>query len=127
MAQTIINRNLATIGENIGLEEGIELVQAFRQANPEAVQGYFIGRNILDEILSQPGAAGIRFRKCLYEGKESLVYTGVDAEGNDILEYTVVTETGDIVKKEGIVADRIVWDWDVVNKPRKPAPSTPQN
>lgn len=121
---TINNKELATIGENIGLEEGVELVQAFKQANPEAVQGYFIGRNILDEILSQPGAAGIRFRKCLYEGKESLVYTGVDAQGEDILEYTVVTSTGDIVKKEGIVADRTVWDWEVINKPKRPITTT---
>ncbi|MEO6682490.1 MAG: hypothetical protein ABIN48_06655 [Ginsengibacter sp.] len=111
-------RNLSEIGEDIGLEEGTQLVNAFREANPEAVPGYFIGRNILDQILNQPGCVGIRYRKCLSEGKEHLVYTGVDAEGKDILNYSVVAPTGDIVTENGIVADRLVWDWDVINKER---------
>lgn len=117
-------RNLSEIGEDIGLEEGIELVQAFRAANPEAVPGYFIGRNILDQILNQPGCVGIRYRKCLFQGEEHLVYTAVDAEGNDILEYSAVAPTGDIVTEKGIVADRVVWDWDVINMPR---PTKPKN
>ena len=113
-------KSLSEIGEDIGLEEGIELVQAFREANPDAVPGYFIGRNILDQILNQPGCVGIRYRKCLFEGQEHLVYTAVDVEGNDILEYSAVAPTGDIVTERGIVADRVVWDWDVINKPRPP-------
>ena len=113
-------RILSEIGEDIGLEEGIELVQAFREANPDAVPGYFIGRNILDQILNQPGCVGIRYRKCLYEGQEHLVYTAVDAKGNDILEYSAVAPTGDIVTEKGIVADRVVWDWDVINQPPRP-------
>ena len=44
--------------------------------------------------------------------EEHLVYTGVDADGKDILEFSVVTNTGDIIKKDGIVADRIMW-WDL--------------
>ena len=118
-------RSLSEIGEDIGLEEGTQLVNAFREANPEAVPGYFIGRNILDQILKQPGCEGIRYRKCLYEGQEHLVYTGVDAEGNDILNYSAVAPTGDIVTEKGIVADRVIWDWDVVNKPSRPTPPPP--
>ena len=105
-------KTLAEVGENIGLNEGIELVNAFTEANPTATPGYYIGRNILEQILTQPGCVGINFRKCLTNlNEEHLVYTGVDADGKDILEFSVVTNTGDIVKQEGIVADRIMW-WD---------------
>jgi len=108
-------KTLAEVGENIGLKEGRELVNAFRAANPEATKGYYIGRNILEQILAQPGCVGINFRKCLTNmNEEHLVYTGVDAEGKDILEFSVVTNTGDIAKQEAIVADRTIY-WDDVN------------
>ena len=57
--------NLAEVGENIGLAEGIQLVNAFKEANPDATAGYYIGRNILEQIMAQPGCVGINFRKCL--------------------------------------------------------------
>ena len=101
-------KTLAEVGEDIGLAEGRKMVKAFTQANPEATKGYYIGRNIIDQILSQPGCVGINFRKCLTNlNEEHLVYTGVDADGKDILEYSVVTTTGDVVKQNAIVADRI--------------------
>lgn len=101
-------KTLAEVGEDIGLAEGIKLVNAFVNANPEATKGYYIGRNVIDQILSQPGCVGINFRKCLTEmNEEHLVYTGVDADGKDIVEYTVVTNTGDVVKQNAIVADRV--------------------
>ena len=107
-------KNLAEVGENIGLTEGIELVNAFKAANPTATQGYYIGRNILEQIIAQPGCVGINFRKCLTNlNEEHLVYTAVDAEGKDILEFSVVTNTGDIVKQDAIVADKTIWWEDV--------------
>ena len=108
-------KSLAEVGENIGLTEGIQLVKAFREANPTATKGYYIGRNILEQIMAQPRCVGINFRKCLTNtNEEHLVYTGVDAEGKDILEFTVVTNTGDMVKQDGIVADRTIY-WDDLN------------
>lgn len=107
-------KDLAEVGENIGLSEGIKLVNAFKAANPIATPGYYIGRNILEQIMTQPGCVGINFRKCLTNlNEEHLVYTGVDAEGKDILEFSVVTNTGDIVKKDAIVADKTIWWEDV--------------
>ena len=111
---TIETKKTASVGENIGLSEGLELVQNFREANPTATPGYYIGRNIIDQILNQPGCVGINFRKCLSENNEEhLVYTGVDADGKDILSYSVVTNTGDIEKQNGIVADKIIIDWSL--------------
>ena len=106
-------KNLAEVGSDIGLSEGIKLVNAFKEANPTATAGYYIGRNILEQIMAQPGCVGINFRKCLTNmNEEHLVYTAVDADGKDILEYSVVTNTGDVVKQDAIVADRIIW-WDL--------------
>jgi hypothetical protein len=108
-------KNLAEVGENIGLTEGLHLVKAFRDANPTATKGYYIGRNILEQIMAQPGCVGINFRKCLTNmNEEHLVYTAVDAEGKDILEFSVVTNTGDIVKQDAIVADKTIY-WDGLN------------
>jgi hypothetical protein len=107
-------KSLAEVGEDIGLAEGAQLVQNFREANPDATPGYYIGRNIIDQILNQPGCVGINFRKCLSENNEEhLVYTGVDADGKDILTYSVVTNTGDLEKQDGIVADKIIIDWTI--------------
>jgi len=106
--ELVQTKNLAEVGEDIGLSEGKQMIKAFREANPDATTGYYIGRNILDQILAQPGCVGINFRKCLTEmNEEHLVYTGVDADGKDILEFSVVINSGDIVKENGIVADRI--------------------
>ena len=109
-------KSLAEVGEDIGLAEGMQLVQNFREANPNATPGHYIGRNIIDQILNQPGCVGINFRKCLSENNEEhLVYTGVDADGKDILTYSVVNNTGDIVKENGIVADKTIIDWTIWN------------
>lgn len=115
---TLAKRNLAEVGENIGLAEGTKLVNNFREANPDATPGFYIGRNIIDQILNQPGCVGINFRKCLSEeNEEHLVYTAVDADGKDILSYSMVSTTGDIVKHDGIVADKVVIDWSIWNNP----------
>ena len=110
MAQTTLlqTKNLTEVGEDIGLSEGKKMVSAFREANPDATQGYYIGRNVIAQILAQPDCVGINFRKCLTEtNEEHLVYTGVDSDGKDIVEYSLVSNTGDVVKQDGIVADRV--------------------
>ena len=114
---TLQTRNLAQVGENIGIDEGIKLVNNFRDTNPDATPGFYIGSNIINQILNQPGCVGINFRKCLSEiNEEHLVYTGVDNDGKDLLEYSVVTTTGDIVRYDGIVADKTIIDWDLLIK-----------
>lgn len=106
-------KNLAEVGEDIGLEEGRKLVTAFREANPDATTGYYIGRQIIEQILSQPGCVGINFRKCLTgTNEEHLVYTGVDSEGKDLLQYSIVTVDGTIKSQPAIVADYTWWEQD---------------
>ncbi len=117
---TLQIRSVAQVGENIGIDEGIKLVNNFRDTNPDATPGFYIGRNIINQILNQPGCVGINFRKCLSEiNEEHLVYTGVDSDGQDLLEYSVVTTTGDIVRYDGIVADKTIIDWDLLIKSKE--------
>lgn len=113
-------KNLTEVGEDIGLSEGKNMISAFREANADATQGYYIGRNIIDQILAQPGCVGINFRKCLTEtNEEHVVYSGVNSDGKDIVEYSVITNTGDIVKQDGIIADRVwILDADVAEVTR---------
>lgn len=104
-------KNLTEVGEDIGLEAGREMVKAFKAANPEATTGYYIGRQIIEQILAQPGCVGINFRKCLTEtNEEHLVYTGVNEDGNDILSYAVINNSGELTSQNGIVADKTLWD-----------------
>jgi hypothetical protein len=106
--ELLTTKTLADVGEDVGLAEGVKMIQAFQVSNPDATQGYYIGRKIIEQVLAQPGCVGINFRKCLTElNEEHLVYTGVDADGKDIISYTMVTNSGNIVNETAIVGDRI--------------------
>lgn len=109
MTQTKLStKPVAQIGEEIGLELGTQMVKSYQDANPTDVSSYLIGREIIDQILAQPGCAGIKFFNAINEmGEKTLVYVGVDAKGKSILEVTVVSEEGRLASEKGIVADRV--------------------
>ena len=84
------------------------MISAYRQENATDTVGYFVGRNILEQVLAQPGCVGIKFYNAYNEaGKKTLVYVGVNAEGNNMLSISSVNANGQFEVKEGIVADRI--------------------
>jgi len=103
----IEEKNLhANIGEHIGYELGAKMVKDYCDKYQEA-GSQFVGRNILDQILAQPGCIGIKIFKALNEsGEKTYVLTGVNQEGQEMLEVTAVNPLGEIKKQEGIVADR---------------------
>ena len=109
MMQTQLKtKPVAEIGEDIGLELGNQLVKAFAVANPNEVQSYTIGRNIIDQILAQPGCVGIRFYNAVNEkGEKTLVYLWIDQNGKTILQFSTVTHLGTLQTEKAIVADRI--------------------
>lgn len=109
MAQTKLTaRKVASIGEEIGLELGTQMVKGYQHANPSDVHSYLIGRNIIDQILAQPGCVGIKFYNSYNEnGEKTLVYVGVDQNGKAIIEFKVVSVNGQLNSEAGIVADRI--------------------
>jgi hypothetical protein len=80
-------------GEEISLVTAAQWTANYRAANPEAVKAYFYGSSILQSILDQEYAVGIRFYYAIDDlDVPQLVLVGVDADGNDLT--------------EGIVADR---------------------
>src|SRR5882757_2069319 len=89
--------DVASVGEEISHELGRTLVKSYQDAYPDTFTGVLIGRNIIDQILAQPGCAGMRFYNAINEqGQKTLVYVGVDASGKDILEKVVVEKGGAI-------------------------------
>lgn len=125
---TSSKKTIASIGEEIGLELGKQMVQDFQIANPKEIQHYTIGKNIISEILAQPGCEGIRFYMAYNEmGEKTMVYVGLDSDGKAIITYTTINKDGNLEQKPAIIADRTErggpteksgydadsWTWDV--------------
>ena len=95
-------------GEHICYDLGLKMVKdhydAFGEGNAQ-----FVGKNILEQILTQPDCIGINIFKALNEkGEKTYVLVGLDKENQPILEYQIVNSVGQISNTEGIVADRNV-------------------
>jgi hypothetical protein len=111
MMQTelLTKRNIATIGEEITQGLGAQMVNDYGKAHPTDVRSYVIGKEILNQILAQPGCAGIQFYNAINElGQKTLVYVGLDQNGKQLVNYSVVTADANIQLEKGIVADRAV-------------------
>lgn len=98
---------VANIGEEIGFELGKSMVKDYQLKNPNTVHHFTIGKEIISQILAQPGCEGIRFYKANDEfGVETLVYTGLDKSGNRLEDYTYINNDGNLINIPSIVADR---------------------
>lgn len=97
----------AEVGEDIGYELGAKMIKTYYDQNQDDVLAHFMGRNIIEAILAQPGVVGIRMFQAVNDlGIKQLVMVGVDVQGNNILNFTEIGENGELIKKKGIVADR---------------------
>ena len=107
-----------TVGEHIGYDLGVKMVKDYFDRLGEG-GAQFVGKNIVQEIISQPGCIGINIYKALNEeGSKTYVLVGLDKENNPILNYTAVNIDGQIKTNEGIVADRngqLGWFEDIIN------------
>ena len=102
-----------TVGEHIGYDLGVKMVKDYYDQYGEG-GAQFVGRNILTQILDQPGCIGINIYKALNEkGEKTYVLVGLDKENQPILEITGVNPNGQLNTQEGIVADRnkVVQGW----------------
>jgi len=107
MQTELLQKDLKTVGEAISHGLGAQMVKDFQTANPTDSQGTYIGRNIIEKILAQPGCVGINFYNAINEkGEKTLVYVGVDAQGRNIVKFSVVKADGVITMEDAIVADR---------------------
>jgi hypothetical protein len=102
-----IKKNYAEVGEAISQELAQKFVTDYQDAFTPANDYFVVGKNIMMEILSQPGCAGMRFYKALNEfGQETIVYLGIDSNGNKLTEYAVVNENGALSNVTALVGDR---------------------
>lgn len=69
----------------ITLQEGVAMVRRYRERHPEAIHASMFDRAIFDQILAQPGCAGVRMYYAeRADGAQALVLVGVDIHGNDL-------------------------------------------
>lgn len=103
-------RSVASIGEAIDHTLAQEMINNSAETYPDSYKSVIVGREIISEILAQPGCAGIRFFDAINEeGRKTMVYVGVDASGKTMVEKIVVDRAGAISTVPAIVADRM-WD-----------------
>lgn len=106
--ELLVKENLALVGEEVGLELGTQMVKSYREANPTDVQWYMVGREIIEQILAQPGCVGMKFYNAYNEaGQKTLVYVGINHEGQPLIEFSAVSAEGVLSTQKGIVADRV--------------------
>ena len=100
-------KNYAFVGEEIGLDLGKKFIKSYIEANPNDLGGLIVGGKIITEILAQPGCVGLKFYNAYNEfGKKTLVYVGIDVNGNDLIQIVTVSENGELEEKAAIIADR---------------------
>lgn len=81
-----------TEGEIITLAEGAAMTKQWRNTNSNGNAVYY-GKNIINQLLAQPGVVGIRFYFGIdTDGKNTLVLAGVDANENDVL--SIIADRG---------------------------------
>ena len=121
MQKELLTKDYATVGEEISHELAGSFIKDYTEKYPNDVVSYHIGKNIIEQILAQPGCVGIRFYNALNEeGQKTLVYLGIDAAGKDMLRKVVVLEDGTLATIKADVADRAgssggsgfdFWEW----------------
>jgi hypothetical protein len=71
----------------ISLADALVMVRRARQSPPKMVKGWSIDGAMIREILDQPGARSLRtYLAATEDGVATLVFLGVDADGNDLPE-----------------------------------------
>jgi hypothetical protein len=98
------------VGEQISHELAARMVKNHHDAHSvDESNSYYIGKNIIEQMLAQPGCAGIRFFDAINEnGQKTLVYVGIDAKGKSIVEFSAVNGHGKLAIVEGMAADKVL-------------------
>jgi hypothetical protein len=122
MMQTelLTKSTIAAIGEEITHELGAQFIKNYQAAHPADVKAYVIGKDIINQLLAQPGCEGIKFYNAINEfGQKTLVYVGLNAEGKALVNYPSINDQGALMIESGLVADRSTpsdseedWWWD---------------
>ena len=78
----------------VSAEQGKGYIRAWRGQNQAArVRAHFFGRDVLVKMLAEPNVVGLRFHHARgAKGDETLVITGVDADGDDLWQGTIAQQ-----------------------------------
>jgi len=105
----------ANVGEAIDYELGAKMIKNYQDANPSEIALCFtIGKNIIEQVLAQPGCVAMRIYNAMDEnGQQTLVYAGVDEKGNTIIEYPAVNGTGKLGNVQALLGDKTLggYNW----------------
>jgi hypothetical protein len=104
--------NYQAVGEQITHELAAKMVKDHHDRHSSSDSySYYIGKNIIEQMLAQPGCVGLRFFDALDEsGNKTLVYIGIDAKGKFISEYSSVNDLGKLAVVEGMASDKTLVD-----------------
>jgi hypothetical protein len=107
--ETMVKKlNYAQVGEAISHQLAEKMVKDYNDAHPTEQYCFNVGRNIIEQILQQPGCVGLRLFKAINEeGKETIVYAGINVNGDPIVEYSAVNGDGQLGKVEALIGDRL--------------------
>ena len=92
-------------GSAITTTEASDMTEAYRDANPGALKGHFIGKDILNDILAQSGCMGIRIYYGIDEGKKTLVFVGADSSEDDQVTGIIADRTESCPSRCGVSND----------------------
>ena len=99
--------NYAEVGEAISHDLAAKMVKDYNDSNPSQQYCFNLGKNVIEQVLAQPSCVGMRFYKAINEqGEETLVYAGIDKDGNSIFEYPVIGNDGKLGVVEALIGDR---------------------
>ena len=102
-----VKLNYAEVGEAISHQLAEKMVKDYNDLHPSEQYCFTVGKNILEQVLAQPGCKGLRIYKAINEeGNETLVYAGIDIKGNTIFECSGVNKDGQLGRVEGLIGDR---------------------
>ena len=83
-------------GDRIDLVKARQWAQNHRNADPNGIRSHYFGRDLLDQILIQPGCTGIRVYYALDDkNQKQLLIAGVDSQGKTQLPAHPVITPGD--------------------------------
>ncbi len=94
--QLLTKTNYAEIGEAINHDLAAKMVKDYQDARPNDVPSFIIGKNVIEQVLAQPGCVGMQFFNAIdaETGKQTLVYAGVDEKGKVISEIPAIDGDG---------------------------------
>ncbi len=96
------------VGEEISHDLAAKMIKDYQDAYPSESDFFFTGKNIITKLLAQPGCVGMRIYNAIDQttGKPTLVYVGINENGQPILEYSAVNNDGRLERLKAMAVDK---------------------